>query len=72
MLRKKKILGIGRAAVMRLAITLPEGRALFLDRYFTSADILDQLAGKMIAATGTIINNRLPKYFRVSSEKELK
>ncbi|KAG0435678.1 hypothetical protein HPB47_018366, partial [Ixodes persulcatus] len=40
--------------------------------YFTSGALLDKLAEMGIAGTGTIMNNRIPKGAKLSTEKELK
>lgn len=64
--------GIGESAVLRLTDTLTPGTKLFFDRYFTSGALLDKLAEMGIAGTGTIMNNRIPKGAKLSTEKELK
>ncbi|KAG0441596.1 hypothetical protein HPB47_015910, partial [Ixodes persulcatus] len=64
--------GIAEPAVMRLAQTLAPGTRLFFDRYFTSPALLDKLVEKDIAGTGTVMNNRLPKGMKLSSEGQLK
>lgn len=38
-----KNLGVGGAAVLRLAVTLDYKRYIFFDRYFTSISLLDEL-----------------------------
>lgn len=64
--------GIGESAVLRLTQSLTKGTKLFFDRYFTSSGLLDKLAEKEIAATGTVMNNRVPKTVKLSSESQLK
>ncbi|KAG0420566.1 hypothetical protein HPB47_003424, partial [Ixodes persulcatus] len=64
--------GIAESAVLRLAQTLSPGTRLFFDRYFTSPATLDKLVEKDIAGTGTVMNNRLPKRVKLSSEGQLK
>nr|XP_050037660.1 piggyBac transposable element-derived protein 3-like [Dermacentor andersoni] len=64
--------GIAESAVLRLTDTLSPGTKLYFDRYFTSGPLLDKLAEKGIAATGPLMNNRIPKGVKLSGEKELK
>lgn len=64
--------GIAESAVMRLSQSLSPGTKLFFDRYFTSSSLLDRLVDKGIGATGPIMNNRLPKGVKLSSESQLK
>ncbi|KAH8033066.1 hypothetical protein HPB51_006028 [Rhipicephalus microplus] len=64
--------GIGESVVLRLTQSLTKGTKLFFDRYFTSSGLLDKLAKKEIAATGTVMNNRVPKTVKLSSESQLK
>ncbi|KAM7312696.1 piggyBac transposable element-derived protein 3 [Ixodes scapularis] len=64
--------GIGESAVLRLTDTLTPGTKLFFDRYFISGALLDKLAEMGIAGTGTIMNNRIPKGAKLSTENELK
>nr|XP_037291347.1 piggyBac transposable element-derived protein 4-like [Rhipicephalus microplus] len=64
--------GIEESAVLRLTETLPPGTKVYFDRYFTSGPLLDKLAENGIAGTGTIMNNRIPKGVKLSTQKELK
>ncbi|XP_070381969.1 piggyBac transposable element-derived protein 3-like [Dermacentor albipictus] len=64
--------GIGESAVLRLSQSLSPGTKLFFDRYFTSSSLLDRLVEKGIGATGPIMNNRLPKGIKLSSDAQLK
>lgn len=64
--------GIAEAAVLWLTGLLKPGTKLYFYCYFTSVPFLDELQQNGIAATGPVMNNRLPKGVQVSSEKELK
>lgn len=51
--------GIGAQFVMRLVQTIPEGSEIYMDRFFTSVDLLSDLGDQKLCATGTIMKNRL-------------
>lgn len=51
--------GIGPSVVVKLTETLPLGSHMFIDRFFTTVDLLRHLAEKQIQATGTIMTNRI-------------
>ncbi|XP_064475770.1 piggyBac transposable element-derived protein 3-like [Ornithodoros turicata] len=68
----QKSLGVRGSAVMRLVETVPPGTDLYFDRYFTSPSLLDELAAKGIAGTGTVMKNRIPKGLKLASKKDLK
>lgn len=63
---------IAKSAVLRLTESLKPGTKLYFDSYFTSGPVLDKLQRKGTAATGTVMNNRLPKDVKLSTEKQLK
>lgn len=64
---------IGCTVVQKLAADLSEGSEVFIDRYFTSINILEHLIDKGVFATGTIQLNRVPKELasKLSSDKSL-
>ncbi|XP_070383803.1 piggyBac transposable element-derived protein 3-like isoform X2 [Dermacentor albipictus] len=64
--------GITESAVLRLSNSLTSGTKLFFDRYFTSSPLLDKLAEKGIFGTGLLMDNRVPKCVKFSSESALK
>lgn len=66
-------LGVGGTVVKILTERLQIGHTVFIDRYFTTLNLLEYLDGKGITAVGTILLNRLPKNVRakLKSEKEL-
>lgn len=46
------------AVVLRLASTLPEGRFLYFDRYFSSLPLMNELVKRNLEGTGTLMANR--------------
>ncbi|XP_037929963.1 piggyBac transposable element-derived protein 3-like [Teleopsis dalmanni] len=66
-------LGIGGTVVERLTKNVPKGSEIFMDRYFTSMNLLTFLLENEIYATGTIQQNRIPKELRtkLSLDKDL-
>ncbi|CAH2097926.1 unnamed protein product [Euphydryas editha] len=62
-------LDLGGRFVLKLVDTLPTGSSIFIDRYFTSIPLLDNLLERGIKATGTLMKNRVPEYQRPNSTK---
>ena len=50
---------LGEAVVHEMASNIPPGCHVFMDRYFTSLPVFQQLSDRRIGATGTIQRNRL-------------
>ncbi|CAG4978729.1 unnamed protein product [Parnassius apollo] len=66
-------LDIGGKVVMRLANNLPEGSKLYMDRYFTSIELLDKLyTEKKMQGTGTLKKSKIPKACNFKTDKQLK
>lgn len=63
-----KNLGIGPSAVIRLSETLKEGTHIFIDRYFTTIPLLENMFDKKITVTGTIMKSRIPRSVQLTSE----
>ncbi|XP_072141062.1 piggyBac transposable element-derived protein 3-like isoform X2 [Dermacentor andersoni] len=64
--------GIAESAVLRLSNSLTSGTKLFFNKYFTSGPLLDKLAEKGIFGTGLLMDSRVPKCVKFSSESTLK
>lgn len=54
-------LHVGGKAVLTLCDTLPAGSSIYIDRFFTSEPLLDELLHRNILASGTIMLSRIPK-----------
>ncbi|KAJ4437477.1 hypothetical protein ANN_17621, partial [Periplaneta americana] len=65
-------LDVGGRVVLKLADSLPPGSSIFIDRYFTSVEILDCLILRNISATGTIMVSRVPKKVQFKSDTDMK
>ncbi|CAK1588731.1 unnamed protein product [Parnassius mnemosyne] len=65
-------LDIGGKVVLKLSETLPEGVKLYMDRYFTSLDLLDKLRSKKMQATGTLRKANIPKNCNFKTDNELR
>lgn len=66
-------LNIGGKVVMRLAQSLPAGSIIYMDRYFTSIQLLDSLhADQGCQGTGTIQMGRIPSDCKLLPDAELK
>lgn len=50
---------VGESVVLKMSEFVPPGCQLYMDRYFTSLNLLKMLAEKLISAAGTIQQNRL-------------
>ncbi|GBP11421.1 PiggyBac transposable element-derived protein 2 [Eumeta japonica] len=61
-------LHLGGRFMLKLVDTLPTGSSIFIDRYFTSIPLLDNLIQRGIKATGTLMKNRVPEYQRPNSK----
>ncbi|XP_049772913.1 piggyBac transposable element-derived protein 3-like [Schistocerca cancellata] len=66
-------LNIGGKVVMRLATTLPEGSIIYMDRYFTSVELLDcPHSDRGCQATGTIQSCKVPSLSDLQTDTEMK
>ncbi|XP_068082624.1 piggyBac transposable element-derived protein 3-like [Anabrus simplex] len=66
------ILGIGGKVVIRLAKSLPEGCIIYMDRFFTSVELLDCLhSDAHCQGTGTIQKSRIPPESRLQTDSEM-
>lgn len=48
------------AAVINLSQSLVPGHVLYIDRYFNTVKLVDELNNRGIRCTGTIMKNRIP------------
>lgn len=64
-------LGVGPSAVVHLARSLPQGTALFSDRYLSTMPLLGHFAQSNLRGTGTIMRNRIPKDVNLPGDKVL-
>ncbi|XP_069683167.1 piggyBac transposable element-derived protein 3-like [Periplaneta americana] len=65
-------LDVGGRVVLKLADSLPPGSSIFIDRYFTSVELLDCLILRNISGTGTIMASRVPKKVQFKSDTDMK
>lgn len=65
-------LDIGGKVIVRLTQNLPKGTSIFMDRYFTSIDLLDELHLRGFPGTGTLQKNRIPACAPLYSDAELR
>lgn len=65
-------LDIGGKVIVRLSQNLPKGIAIFMERYFTSIDLLDELHLRGYQGTGTLQKDRIPDYAPLYSDAELR
>lgn len=66
-------LNIGGKSVIKLLTTFPKGVSVYMDRYFTSEDLLDMLHSEREASgTGTLQNQRIPPDTKLKEDKDLK
>lgn len=63
---------IGGKVILKLSQTLPEGCSIFMDRYFSSVTLLDQLFAQGFHASGTLQKNRIPKDCVLKTDSELR
>lgn len=65
-----KDLGVAGTVVDYLLQRVPPGHTVFVDRYFTSINLLNHLLERKITAVGTIVSNRLPRKLKKKIEKD--
>ncbi|XP_054259872.1 piggyBac transposable element-derived protein 3-like [Macrosteles quadrilineatus] len=65
-------LDIGGKIIVRLSKNLPQGTSIFMDRYFTSIQLLDELHIRGFQGTGTLINDRMPENREMYSDAEVR
>ncbi|KAJ2937295.1 hypothetical protein O0L34_g19536 [Tuta absoluta] len=63
---------IGEKVVLRLTKSLPEGAKLYMNRYFTSAKLLDKLRERGIQAIGTLIKAKIPEACNFKTDAQLR
>jgi len=51
--------GLGGKAVLALIASLRPGTVIYIDRYFTTVQLMQELAGRQLLCTGTIQKNRI-------------
>ena len=51
--------GLGGKAVLALIASLRPGTVIYIDRYFTTVQLMQELAGRQLLCTGTIQRNRI-------------
>lgn len=64
-------LDIGGKVIVRLTQNLPKGISIFMDRYFTSIDLLDELHLRGFQGSSTLQNDRIPGCAPLYSDAEL-
>ncbi|CAH0731057.1 unnamed protein product, partial [Brenthis ino] len=53
-------LGLGASVVLHLVKSVPPGRCVYHDRYFTSVPLIEEMTKRNLHSTGTIMFNRIP------------
>lgn len=62
---------IGEKVVLKLAETIPEGCSVYIDRYFSSVRIIDELHAKGIHGSGTLQKFKIPVACNLGTDADL-